>query len=91
MSAVGVGSQSACVPILGQQGRAGWRRPVNVVQRVMGHANASTLNRYTHAPTDHADVVRAAFDDHADDQLTFPVPDRPDEEDDGGSGRPVPA
>ena len=66
--------------------------PVNVVQRVMGHANASTtLNRYTHAPADYADVVRAAFADHVDDPLTFPAPERPDEEDDGGSGAVVPA
>jgi hypothetical protein len=38
--------------------------PVNVVQRVMGHEQASTtLNRYTHAPDDFAARVRAAFDD----------------------------
>ncbi len=46
--------------------------PVNAVQRVMGHANASTtLDRYTHAPTDYADRVRAEFEDHTDDLLTF--------------------
>jgi len=42
--------------------------PVNVVQRVMGHQQASTtLNRYTHAPGDYQDRVRSVF---ADDSLT---------------------
>jgi integrase len=37
--------------------------PVNVVQRVMGHEQASTtLNRYTHTPDDYGQRVRAAFD-----------------------------
>jgi integrase len=37
--------------------------PVNVVQRVMGHEQASTtLNRYTHTPNDFVQRVRAAFD-----------------------------
>ena len=37
--------------------------PVNVVQRVLGHEQASTtLNRYTHTPDDYGKRVRAAFD-----------------------------
>ena len=44
--------------------------PVNLVQRVIGHEQASTtLNRYTHTPDDYADRVRRSF---ADDLLTFP-------------------
>jgi integrase len=40
--------------------------PVNVVQRVMGHEQASTtLNRYTHTPDDYGQRVRATFDDSA--------------------------
>jgi integrase len=40
--------------------------PVNVVQRVMGHEQASTtLNRYTHTPDDYGQRVRAVFDDAA--------------------------
>jgi len=36
---------------------------VNVVQKVMGHEQASTtLNRYTHTPDDYGQCVRAAFD-----------------------------
>jgi integrase len=36
--------------------------PVNVVQRVIGHQNASTtLNLYTHAPDDYEGRVRAVF------------------------------
>lgn len=46
--------------------------PVNVVQKVMGHEQASfTLNRYTHAPDDYEDRVRAAFSTSADFPLTF--------------------
>jgi integrase len=46
--------------------------PVNVVQRVMGHEQASfTLNQYTHAPDDYEDRVRAAFSTSADFPLTF--------------------
>ncbi len=46
--------------------------PVNAVQKVMGHANASTtLNRYTHTPGDYEDLVRGAFSGSADDLLTF--------------------
>lgn len=45
--------------------------PVNVVQAVMGHEQASTtLNRYTHTPTDFFASVRAAFSGAADDSLT---------------------
>ncbi|GAA4574298.1 hypothetical protein GCM10023176_41060 [Micromonospora coerulea] len=40
--------------------------PVNLVQRVMGHEQASTtLNRYTHTPDDYAARVLAAFDSSA--------------------------
>lgn len=36
---------------------------MNVVQRVMGHEQASTtLNRYTHTPGDYAARVLRAFD-----------------------------
>ena len=63
--------------------------PINVIQRVMSHANASTtLNRYTHAPADYADRVRAAFEAAADDPPTFPALNRPDDDDDGGAALP---
>jgi integrase len=40
--------------------------PVNVVQRIMGHQKATTtLNLYTHAPTDYDQRVRDAFGGHA--------------------------
>jgi integrase len=40
--------------------------PVNVVQKVMGHEQASTtLNRYTHTPDDYSAHVLAAFDGSA--------------------------
>ena len=40
--------------------------PINLVQRVMGHEQASTtLNRYTHTPDDYASRVLAAFDSSA--------------------------
>jgi integrase len=40
--------------------------PLNVVQRVMGHEQATTtLNRYTHTPDDYGQRVRAAFDGSA--------------------------
>nr|WP_245714728.1 site-specific integrase [Micromonospora inyonensis] len=43
--------------------------PINIVQRVMGHEQASTtLDRYTHTPDGYADRVRQTF---ADDLLTF--------------------
>ncbi|MEO3747056.1 tyrosine-type recombinase/integrase [Plantactinospora sp. B5E13] len=49
--------------------------PINLVQRVMGHEQASTtLDRYTHTPDDYADRVRRTF---ADDPLTFDPPERP--------------
>ncbi|MEH1123721.1 tyrosine-type recombinase/integrase [Micromonospora sp. CPCC 206061] len=54
--------------------------PINVVQRVMGHEQASTtLNRYTHTPDDYADHVRKAL---ADDPLTFQPPGDPQGTDD---------
>jgi integrase len=54
--------------------------PINVVQRVMGHEQASTtLNRYTHTPDDYADHVRKAL---ADDSLTFQPPGDPQGTDD---------
>jgi integrase len=53
--------------------------PVNVVQRVMGHEQASfTLNRYTHAPDDYEDRVRLAFEASADFPLTFDLRGRTD-------------
>lgn len=40
--------------------------PVNVVQKVMGHEQATTtLNRYTHTPDDYSARVLAAFDGSA--------------------------
>lgn len=40
--------------------------PINLVQRVMGHEQASTtLNRYTHTPADYAARVLDAFDGSA--------------------------
>lgn len=40
--------------------------PINIVQRVMGHEQASTtLNRYTHTPDDYAARVLATFDGSA--------------------------
>ncbi|MFJ5668175.1 tyrosine-type recombinase/integrase [Micromonospora chalcea] len=45
--------------------------PINLVQRVMGHEQASTtLNRYTHTPDDYAARVLDAFTLPADDLLT---------------------
>jgi integrase len=45
--------------------------PINVVQRVMGHQNASaTLNLYTHAPDDYDGRVRDVFGTVADLSLT---------------------
>ncbi|SCL22826.1 Site-specific recombinase XerD [Micromonospora nigra] len=45
--------------------------PVNVVQAVMGHEQASTtLNRYTHTPADFHRLVRGVFAAPADDLLT---------------------
>ncbi|GAB3184028.1 hypothetical protein GCM10027259_41050 [Micromonospora palomenae] len=57
--------------------------PVNVVQAVMGHEQASTtLNRYTHTPADFHESVRRVFDGSADDPLT-------DEEDPQSDGKPM--
>ncbi|MDP9798903.1 integrase [Catenuloplanes nepalensis] len=57
--------------------------PINAVQRVMGHAQASTtLNRYTHAPVDYEARVRGALDAVADFPLTLGPDDGPDGEDD---------
>ncbi|WP_446217926.1 tyrosine-type recombinase/integrase [Micromonospora sp. IBHARD004] len=40
--------------------------PIDLVQRVMGHEQASTtLNRYTHTPDEYAARVLAAFDSSA--------------------------
>ncbi|MFR9776007.1 tyrosine-type recombinase/integrase [Micromonospora sp. MS34] len=45
--------------------------PINLVQRVMGHEQASTtLNRYTHTPDDYAARILDAFTLPADDLLT---------------------
>ncbi|MDQ7908369.1 site-specific integrase [Phytohabitans sp. ZYX-F-186] len=55
--------------------------PVNVVQAVMGHEQASTtLNRYTHTPADYAKRVREAL---ADDLLTFRLGEDPQRTDQG--------
>lgn len=66
--------------------------PVNAVQKVMGHANASTtLNRYTHAPFDYEDRVRTALIDAADDSLTFDHQDGPDDDDGPNAPALIPA
>jgi integrase len=58
--------------------------PINLVQRVMGHEQASTtLNRYTHTPDDYADRVRAAFDGPAASLLPQPDETGTDEDPDG--------
>ena len=45
--------------------------PVNIVQRLMGHEQASTtLNRYVHAPRDYDARVRDLFDDDDGDAAT---------------------
>ncbi|WP_307849052.1 site-specific integrase [Micromonospora sp. U56] len=45
--------------------------PINLVQRVMGHEQASTtLDRYTHTPADYAARILDAFTLPADDLLT---------------------
>ncbi|MGW0503033.1 tyrosine-type recombinase/integrase [Micromonospora sp. NPDC003241] len=57
--------------------------PINLVQRVMGHEQASTtLNRYTHTPDDYAARVLAAFDDPAASLLPPTGETAPDEADD---------
>jgi hypothetical protein len=71
---------------------AGNGLPVNVVQRVMGHQQASTtLNRYTDAPADYDDRVRAALDASADFSLTSDPPQDPDNGEEPGVPRPLPA
>ncbi|MGK5441831.1 tyrosine-type recombinase/integrase [Micromonospora sp. URMC 105] len=46
--------------------------PINLVQRVMGHEQASTtLDRYTHTPADYAARILDAFTLPADDLLTL--------------------
>jgi integrase len=48
--------------------------PVNAVQHVMGHEQPSTtLNLYTHAPTDYYDTIRRALATPADYLLTFEI------------------
>ncbi|MGN9774693.1 tyrosine-type recombinase/integrase [Micromonospora sp. H33] len=62
--------------------------PINLVQRVMGHEQASTtLNRYTHTPADYASRILDAFTLPADDLLT-PAEETPSESalDDDGEG-----
>nr|WP_076469193.1 tyrosine-type recombinase/integrase [Micromonospora avicenniae] len=55
------------------------RVPINLVQRVMGHEQASTtFNRYTHTPDDYAARVLNAFTLPADDLLT-PARETPSE------------
>ncbi len=57
--------------------------PVNVVQGVLGHEQASTtLDRYTHKPKDYDNQLRAALSGSADFSLTSePEPDPENEED----------
>lgn len=56
--------------------------PINVVQRVMGHENASTtLNLYTHTPSDYDSRIRSTF---ADFPLTPDPRESTEEEDEGG-------
>ncbi len=55
--------------------------PINVVQKVMGHEQASTtLNRYTHAPDDYGERVRAALNGPA--PFSLPPAAEPAESDD---------
>ncbi len=59
--------------------------PVNIVQRVMGHEQASTtLNRYTHTPDDYDQRVLAAFGAPADFSPT--QGDEPDVDETDGAG-----
>ncbi|MEU6075837.1 tyrosine-type recombinase/integrase [Micromonospora sp. NPDC047074] len=60
--------------------------PINLVQRVMGHEQASTtLNRYTHTPDDYAARVLDAFDGSAA-SLLPPVENSPSESGPDGDG-----
>ncbi|MEV0267391.1 tyrosine-type recombinase/integrase [Hamadaea sp. NPDC050747] len=53
------------------------RLPVNVVQRIMGHEKATTtLNLYTHAPTDYDRRVRETFGPVAEETPSFDQNDR---------------
>jgi integrase len=66
--------------------------PVNVVQRVMGHQQASTtLNRYTHTPSDYQDRVRGVLDASTDFLLTSGPEDDRDDGDEPGAAALVPA
>ncbi|MFI6161195.1 tyrosine-type recombinase/integrase [Micromonospora haikouensis] len=63
--------------------------PVNVVQAVMGHEQASTtLNRYTHTPADFHRLVRGVFAPPADDSLTADDDSRSNEESEGKENAP---
>ncbi|MFI7646690.1 hypothetical protein ACIBTZ_11500 [Micromonospora sp. NPDC049460] len=65
-----------CIGLLGQVVNTG---PINLVQRVIGHKQASTtLNRYTHTRTDYAARILAAFDSSAA-SLLPPAEDSPSE------------
>jgi hypothetical protein len=58
-----------------------------MVQRVMGHAQPSTtLNRYTHVPSDYDDRVRAVFRDTPTGQQSAD-----DEGEEGSAGALIPA
>jgi hypothetical protein len=65
--------------------------PMNVVQRVMGHQKATTtLNLYTHAPTDYDERVRKTFDRPAEFLPTFDPPGDQQAEcsdEEGGAGQ----
>ncbi|GIJ47375.1 hypothetical protein Val02_42610 [Virgisporangium aliadipatigenens] len=65
---------------------------MNVVQRVMGHQQASTtLNRYTHAPADYDERVREALDAAADNLLTFGPDEVPKGNEEPPDATPLPA
>jgi hypothetical protein len=63
--------------------------PVNVVRTVMGHEQTSTtLDLYTHAPTDYEQRVIAAFEDPAVFLLHLEAEDRVDEPEADDDDRP---
>ena len=63
--------------------------PVNIVQAVMGHEQASTtLNRYTHTPADFHESVRRVFGRSADDPLTTKDDPQSEEESAGEENGP---
>ena len=63
--------------------------PVNIVQRVMGHEQASTtLNRYTHTPDGYDQRVLAAFGTPADFSPTLEDHPGEAEGEDEGQGSP---